>query len=107
MSTQTDAPTTRQLASRVRSALEWIDANADWLPGDWRLATRRSHIELNWYSAISPVAILEVAAALTVHLGTPHAQSTSVAYLTWAPEGARPELTVFLPAGTATEQVTA
>lgn len=107
MSTQTAAPTTRQLANRVRSALEWIDDNADWLPGDWRLATRYGHVELTWHSAASPVAILDAAVALTVRFGTPHAQSTSVAYLSWAPEGVRPELTVFLPAGATAEQVTA
>ena len=105
MSTQTEAPTTRQLANRVRSALEWIDANADWLPGGWWFASRDDHVELTWHSTAD--AILDAAAALTVRFGTPRAQSTSVAYLTWAPEGERPELTVFLPAGTTTEQVTA
>ena len=57
MTAQTAPPTTRQLANRLRSALEWLDSNGDVLPGNWNLDMHASgRLEIGWHRGKNDMA---------------------------------------------------
>ena len=97
MSTQTAPPTTRQLANRLRSALEWLDSNGDVLPGNWNLDMHASgRLEIGWHRGQNDMA--RVAATLLALYGEPDYRDDAKGgvTLTWSREGDRPSLRAYV-----------
>ena len=82
---------TRELANRLRSALGWIDAHADHLPGGWGFTS--------WAGVAGPSMSWLHADATTVEtlthlLGDPEVDGDGEIF-TWRAEGDRPGLNVY------------
>ncbi|MFK5691323.1 hypothetical protein ACI3EY_16820 [Ornithinimicrobium sp. LYQ92] len=84
MSTATQLDT-RQQANRFRTALDWVDDNADWLPPGW-LISREG--ELVWGRKSNRLAVLE---SVAHRLGPAEGRASS-SY--WPREGSRPALSI-------------
>ena len=103
MTTTTTAPNTREQANRLRSALEWIDSNADSLPAGWSLELSPADpVHVDWHidhlQRLTPGHNRETLLDLASQFGAPEfTRVGDVEWGTWAAEGSRPELTVFMP----------
>lgn len=86
-------PTTADLLAGLRAAVDWISANADTLPGGWKLEHSEDETTLAWHGSDNN-AVRERLES-TFGRGEDRGLIRRFAWTGWPAEGDRPELVVF------------
>lgn len=106
MSTTTSTPTTRQLANRLLSTLDWLAGHQEALPGGWVMRSYPDNgpNELVWTPTFNTEDdLLAVLTYLRDRLGPGEGKQSrlGVTWVAWSAEGDRPRLVVHMTDGAA------